>query len=42
MSFGEDSDKDGNNFFLMVALTGMDRKAIDQAEPAYHAGLRAH
>ncbi len=42
VSFGEDSDKDGNNFFLMVALTGMDRKALDRTEALYRAVLRAH
>jgi hypothetical protein len=31
VSFGLDSDKDGNDFFVMVAVTGKDRKAIDRA-----------
>ncbi len=42
VSFGIDSDKDGNDFFLMVAVTGKDKKAIDQAMAAYNAFLRAH
>ncbi len=42
VSFGIDSDKDGNDFFLMVAVTGKDKKAIDQAMPSYNAFLKAH
>ena len=42
VSFGLDSDKDGNDFFVMVAVTGKDKKAIDQAMPAYNAFLKAH
>ena len=42
VSFGIDQDKDGNDFFLMVAVTGKDKKAIDQAMAAYNAFLRAH
>jgi len=42
MAYGEDKDKDGNSYFLMIALTAADQKAIDAAEPDYRAGLRAH
>jgi hypothetical protein len=42
VSFGLDSDKDGNDFFVMVAVTGKDKKAIDDAMPAYNAFLKAH
>ncbi len=42
VSFGLDSDKDGNDFFVMVAVTGKDKKAIDQAMTTYNAFLKAH
>lgn len=42
MAYGEDTDKDGNNFFLMIALTGAKQKALESAESDYRAGLRAH
>jgi hypothetical protein len=42
MAYGDDTDKDGNSFFLMIALTAASQKAIDAAEPDYRAGLRAH
>jgi hypothetical protein len=42
VSFGIDSDKDGNDFFVMVAVTGKDKKAIDQAMATYNAFLKAH
>jgi hypothetical protein len=42
MAYGEDKDKDGNNFFLMIALTAATQKAIDAAEADYRAGLHAH
>ncbi len=42
VSFSVDRDKDGNNFFVMVALTGMQKKPIDQAMKPYQAFLRAH
>ncbi len=42
MAYGEDKDKDGNSFFLMIALTSASQKALEQAETAYRAGLRAH
>ena len=41
MAYGEDRDKDGNAFFLMIALTGSSQKAIADAEAAWRAGLRA-
>jgi hypothetical protein len=42
MAYGEDSDKDGNSYFLMIALSGAAQIAIDAAEKDYRAGLRAH
>lgn len=42
VSFALDKDKDGNTFFVMVALTGKDKKAIDQAMGAYNEFLKAH
>jgi hypothetical protein len=42
MAYGEDTDKDGNAFFLMIGLTGAEQKFLDAAEAAYRAGLRAH
>jgi hypothetical protein len=42
MAYGEDQDKDGNSFFLMIALSGASQKALDGAEADYRAGLRAH
>jgi hypothetical protein len=42
MAYGDDTDKDGNSYFLMIALTAAAQKAIDAAEADYRAGLRAH
>jgi hypothetical protein len=42
MAYGEDKDNDGNTFFLMIGLTGASQQALDAAEAAYRAGLRAH
>jgi hypothetical protein len=42
MAYGEDKDNDGNSFFLMIALSAANQKALDAAEPDYRAGLRAH
>jgi hypothetical protein len=42
VAFGEDGDKDGNTFTLMVVITGRDRKAIEKAATSYSAFLRAH
>ena len=42
VSFALDTDKDGNDFFVMVALTGKGKKEIDQAIAAYNAFLKAH
>jgi hypothetical protein len=42
MAYGDDTDKDGNSYFLMIGLTAAERKAIDAAEADYRAGLRAH
>jgi hypothetical protein len=42
VSFGIDKDNDGNEFFVMVALTGRDKKAIDQGMTPYNAFLKTH
>ena len=42
VSFGLDKDKDGNDFFVMVTITGKDKKAIDRAMIPYNAFLKAH
>ncbi|HLL27987.1 MAG TPA: hypothetical protein VKT73_10130 [Xanthobacteraceae bacterium] len=42
MAYGEDTDKDGNSYFLMIGLTAAAQKAIDAAEADYRAGLGAH
>ena len=42
MAYGDDTDKDGNAYFLMIALTAAVQKAINAAEVDYRAGLRAH
>ena len=42
MAYGEDTDKDGNSFFLMIALSAKNQKAIDDAEATYREALKAH
>ena len=42
VSFGEDGDKDGNTFNLMVTITGGDRQVIEKAAASYNEFLRAH
>lgn len=42
IAYGEDKDKDGNPFFLMIALSAASQKALDGADTDYRAGLRAH
>jgi hypothetical protein len=42
LAFGEDSDKDGNTFNLMITVTGGNQKVIENALPAYNEFLRAH
>lgn len=42
VSFGLDQDKEGNDYVVMVTITGQDKAAIDQAMPAYTAFLAAH
>ena len=42
VSFAIDGDKDGNEFFVMVTLTGRDKKAIDRALVPYNAFLKTH
>jgi hypothetical protein len=42
VSFGLDEDKEGNDYFVMVTITGQDKAAVDEAMPAYTAFLAAH
>jgi hypothetical protein len=42
LAYGVDKDKDGNDFFVMISMTAMTQKAIDEAEAAYRAALRTH
>ena len=42
VAFGIDRDKEGNDFFVMVALTGRHKAEIDRAMAAYTAFLKAH
>lgn len=42
MAYGEDKDKDGNSYFLMIALTAANQKVIDGGEAAYREALKAH
>lgn len=42
VSYGFDADTDGNDFVVMVVMTGRDKKALDQADKPYKALLRAH
>ncbi len=42
VSYGFDADTDGNDFVLMVVMTGHEKKALDQADQPYKALLRAH
>jgi hypothetical protein len=39
---GIDSDKDGNEFFLDVVMTGNSKAALERADAAYIAFLKAH
>jgi hypothetical protein len=41
-ALGADSDKDGNDFVLDVVMTGNSKAALDRADAAYTAFLRAH
>jgi hypothetical protein len=42
VSFGIDNDTDGNEFSLMVVMTGLNKKALDEAERTYMTLLRTH
>lgn len=42
LAYGEDKDKDGNMYFVMISITATSQKALDDAEKAYRAALRAH
>ena len=42
IAYGEDKDKDGNPYFVMIVLTAASQKAIDGADADYRAGLRVH
>jgi hypothetical protein len=41
-ALGVDSDKDGNDFVLDVVMTGNSKAALDRADAAYIAFLKAH
>ena len=41
-ALGVDSDKDGNSFVLDVVMSGNSKAALDRADPAYSAFLKAH
>ena len=41
-ALGVDSDKDGNDFVLDVVMSGNSKAALDRAEAAYTAFLKAH
>jgi hypothetical protein len=41
-AFGMDSDKDGNDFVLDVVMSGNSKAALDRADAAYTAFLKAH
>jgi hypothetical protein len=41
-ALGGDSDKDGNDFVLDVVMTGNTKAALDRADAAYTAFLKAH
>ena len=42
LAYGEDKDKDGNMYFVMISITATSQKALDDAEKAYRAALRTH
>jgi hypothetical protein len=42
LAYGEDKDKDGNKYFVMISITAQSQKALDDAEKAYRAALRTH
>ena len=41
-ALGVDSDKDGNDFVLDVVMSGSSKTALDRADAAYTAFLKAH
>jgi len=41
-ALGVDSDKDGNEFVLDVVMSGASNAALDRANAAYTAFLKAH
>ena len=42
LAYGEDKDKDGNKYFVMISITATSQKALDDAEKTYRLALRAH
>lgn len=42
MAYGEDYDRDGNKFFVMVALTAKSQDALDRAEATYRTSLQTY
>lgn len=42
LAYGEDKDKDGKKYFVMISITAKSQKALDDAEKAYRTALRTH
>lgn len=42
VAFGLDNDPEGNEYVLMVVMTGRSKKALEQADKPYKAFLRTH
>ncbi len=42
LAYGEDKDKDGNKYFVMISITATSQKALDDAETAFRTALRTH
>ena len=42
LAYGEDKDKDGNTYFVMISITAKSQKSLEDAEKTYRAALRTH
>lgn len=42
LAYGEDKDKDGKKYFVMISITAKSQKALEDAEQAYRSALRTH
>lgn len=42
LAFGEDTHPEGNKYFAMIAMSGRDRKGVENAGTAYCTFLGAH